>query len=1175
MDKALLIPIFGRVLPAGSCLGTRGRPVFLALALSLLSAVGTAQANDLLSDSYNGVALGWDCSGDDVRLTAIYSMNGYIIDNTSNLLNGGPTSLLSFSLSSNPGLLNSKLDSFSSVNCQPQGPGTGKEIVGGKEENVPVIGTLAVTADTADGLHFSIQISAEYGGPLQTMDVQVQVTYVGSEPTAFFSTTLPNLKINVPGGSANAMAMVPQMIGGVLPLSSITGGLGAFGAQVPKMGLPTNLNVVEIADVYDGGGNSGGLFFADLDGDYGNNIAPLQFRLTNAGPGVAQIAAYWTALLKRNQTVTLPAFAIGRHPPGDWHKAIDYFVSQRGQYWTNPITPQWFREAGGIYLLGVAGGGSFIATFPNTTIEDPTFGIDKFACPGNPPPPPPSKAGHRCLLDVLHDAQELGTSVIYLTSWWDHPAAGSPDYYNNKGDYIVRVDRGGAAGLRKAVDQVHANNGHVILYLEPYAAAKTSVLMLQGPGPGWVAQPGPPLPTTNSGPCPSCLAITDTAWQDYLIYRAVNLVKETHVDGFFLDSWGWQMNWPVEPSSERVAYTSQQWSAAAMRFVDRLRIAIQAVNPNAIVMGENNTGEFPAHWDGGSAADLNFWNGSNDFQQDDGLLWASPVRYAMPLANFFVNGSGIQTRHTSTTDACGTPNQHFNATAISSINQVIASGHNLALGPFFLLDVMKVGTVTNDPVTQGYPPALKQACPAGSSPPPLPAPPFNKYISGYIQNLVQIRNTTYKDALVYGNQVVLQTNYSKSPATSSEVLAYLYQGSANEVITIVNNTTATQNVVVKMNENAVTKPKWKPVVGKSSPVYEKVVGSTWTLSVTVPPARSTPGAANTDLGGLVILARACVADKTCGTPQISYPGYPLPPVPLMSESFEPAPYGTSTGNWTDWIVQSSKPVPSNVWSVGSYEKVSRISTLQYFFLQSKNTSDKALLFYDLFSAADFTYIGAITITSFGATSGLGPSAIGAAGLSFRLSDDQQTLDAGDQGYDVVLTNDPIVVGFPDRSGSVKLIKRLPPSSPGGTPSSTTLCSKEHFGIAENTTYRLAITAKNKWQTNSELFPPADTKNPDPNKNAYPVYPVSTEFAVSIDGSNVLSCSDDNEPYFSGRFGVNSYNVAAQFSCLQANGPEYTDGLMPAQCSPITLATRPPPGPTPPETPTPGGRGTQQ
>lgn len=221
--------------------------------------------------------------------------------------------------------------------------------------------TLTITANASNSpLAFSITLAPDGANP--AVIVSSQVTYQGpatNPATLFFRALLPNVQNfqlpntpTLPG--TTAMAMVPQTIGTLLPLSQVTASLGAsYGslAADPTIGLPTSLNVMEIAEVYDGSAASGGgLFFIDLDGDYGNNIPPLQFNVTNTGSGY-QIAGSWTVLLKLNQTVTLPRLAIGVHASGDWSNAVNYYVSKRSPAWTYPDTPEWFREAGGITRL--------------------------------------------------------------------------------------------------------------------------------------------------------------------------------------------------------------------------------------------------------------------------------------------------------------------------------------------------------------------------------------------------------------------------------------------------------------------------------------------------------------------------------------------------------------------------------------------------------------------------------------------------------------------------------------------------------------------------------------------------------------------------------------------------------------------------------------------------------
>jgi hypothetical protein len=1109
----------------GSCRNAATAPLFLALLMLPILAWAQAQAQVTLKNA--GISVTVNCSGGAITLTHITS----VVNGTDYL--SGATPLLSFSVNDFDAKTNYYNGSFSKLSCNLTGD------------------TIAITANSSDNLvAFSITISPDGTNPV--VIVSTQVTYqgaAGSAATAFFRAILPNIQtFNVPNsGAGKAMAMVPQMIGGLLPLSQVgtaaSDGLGAsygFGNDAVKpstFGLPTSLNVMELAEVYDGSSsNGGGLFFTDLDGDYSKNIAPLQFELTNTSSTSAtsyQIAGYWTALLKLDQTVTLPRLAIGVHPSGDWHNAIAYYVGKRSGAWTFPDTPTWLRAAGAIYELGVAGGGSFLDTFPTTAIDDRYLGIQSFKCSGPLLPPlssaPGNEPGNRCLVDVYNDAHLLGSNVIYLTSWWDHPSNCSSlststdrknclaDFYGNKGDWIVRADFGGTSGLSEGVAQVHKVGGKVILYIEAYIAADSSVLVSSGPGNSWQARPGPPIPTSDTATdiCmystgSECMAIPNTQWQDYLINRAVSLMTATGVDGFYLDSWGWQMNWPVETSAENANYTSQQWTAAALRFVDRFRAAIRAIKSDAILMGENNAGQLPFHWDGGSAADLSYWNGNNGaFNQDAGLLLASPIRSAMPSANFFVNGSGLS----GSVNSIG-----VNGSALSSVNQVIAAGHNLALGPFFLLNVMSVGTVT-----------------AGASnvtPKYTATPPYCPGVSKYIQSLVQLRsaNLSTQDALVYGSQLPMPTT------NSSDIVAFMYQGQTNQVLAIVNNgSSAISSATVKLDPSLGT-GNWTSIVPASSTPITEASDGTVTL-LTISPAPSAADKCDAEaMGGLVILFReSCPGGGSC-TPQI----YGVTQeAPLMNESFS-----AGLGNWTDWTASGGKAVASGRWSTSPRTLITPAS------LVVQSPHDLSLLFYDSFGGGDFTYSGGITFDS------LPVFGLGGAGLSFRLSDRPEHLDAGNTGYDVVLTSQPFysvpIPGLPHIFPPEGPLPVPPPSPDPGpllisNPASGSvqvlkgptgkILAIAPLNITAGHFYQLSITAKTNWTT------------------SLPSFPSSTTFTVYIDGAKTLSVTDSDSPYFSGRFGVNASHVNAHFTCLQAN-----DGPLPPAC-PDPLSFNPP-GPLP-------------
>lgn len=171
------------------------------------------------------------------------------------------------------------------------------------------------------------------------------------------------------------------------------------------------------------------------------------------------------------------------------------------------------------------------------------------------------------------------------------------------------------------------------------------------------------------------------------------------------------------------------------------------------------------------------------------------------------------------------------------------------------------------------------------------------------------------------------------------------------------------------------------------------------------------------------------------------------------------------------------------------------------------------------------------------------------GLSFRLSDYQRALDPGNQGYDVILTN--------DAGGSVQLRKRIPPSKRGDPPSFTTLKTSA-LSILTNKSYQLSVTAKNDWTATGH----------------HPAYPHWTTITVSLDGNELFSHKDccaappgcfssstgcpapGGTPYFSGRFGVYRSNVEASFTCLQANGPDDSRMPAPSDCARVISTPRP-------------------
>jgi hypothetical protein len=107
----------------------------------------------------------------------------------------------------------------------------------------------------------------------------------------------------------------------------------------------------------------------------------------------------------------------------------------------------------------------------------------------------------------------------------------------------------------------------------------------------------------------------------------------------------------MKTEEEGVLHTPQEYNRGVLTVADRVRSAIQAIKPDAVVIGETTAGPIARHWDGGLSADFAWMAGIN--QQK---ILGSPVRYGAPEVNFMSNGRNL-----------------------NELNQIYAAGHNLAL----------------------------------------------------------------------------------------------------------------------------------------------------------------------------------------------------------------------------------------------------------------------------------------------------------------------------------------------------------------------------------------------------------------------------------------------------------------------------------------------------------------
>ncbi|MBZ5611371.1 MAG: DUF6259 domain-containing protein [Acidobacteriia bacterium] len=462
--------------------------------------------------------------------------------------------------------------------------------------------------------------------------VRIMVTNTGARKLPLRAVAPSVRGIVTAGPASGRMGTVPAEIGGVVQLENTAPPSTLRPQAYPPtgmpvsadVGLPRTMNSMEVASIYDAAG-TGGLFFADIDGDLDNDIAPIEFNLSEFG-----VSGYWVTDLEAGQSQSLPRFAIGVQSTGDWHTAVDYYVSKHRPRWKFPSTPAWFREQGAIYGYSGGGAGAIYLMYPE---EDLKQRIDSF----------------RQLPKLLNEAQRLGTNIVYIWDYWQgNPEQGNRNYFV-KGDYLPRPDLGGIPAFTEGVKAVHQNGGKIIVYVEAFIITNSSKIGHEK-GPEWGGRNAAGDLFAHYRNNYSMVA-PFVPWQDYVVKVCERLVKDYGVDGIFLDSYAYQMNQPMQTRAEGILYTAKQYSQGVLTLTDRVRKAIQAINPDAVVLGETTAGPIARHWHGGLSADF-AWRA----QANQGRILASPVRYGIPEVNFITSGR-----------------------TLNELNQVFAAGHNLAL----------------------------------------------------------------------------------------------------------------------------------------------------------------------------------------------------------------------------------------------------------------------------------------------------------------------------------------------------------------------------------------------------------------------------------------------------------------------------------------------------------------
>ncbi|MBN2209101.1 MAG: hypothetical protein JW759_07375 [Candidatus Coatesbacteria bacterium] len=293
--------------------------------------------------------------------------------------------------------------------------------------------------------------------------------------------------------------------------------------------------------------------------------------------------------------------------------------------------PGWFTDTVAIYAPSSETSGGSLLTIPVQVLCEKIHSFSQ-------------------LPDLLDEANRLGTSVLYLTDYWEGVGQCEDPYscWVNKGEYIPRTDFGGAEAFAEAIDAVHALDGRVVLYMEPFIIYVGSEAG-RAHGREWsmfdeTGRYYDPY-VNNWTLCPD-----SQEWVNYLSDVCYDLVDTLSIDGLYFDSYGFQWDWVCHSPLHKHPPGKNNFEYAAYQLLKNVSEVSRSANPDLLIMTE-----------GPERETLRYSDGSQDW--DIAKVLSTPGLESMNRYRLFLGGYNID-----------------------SINLTAGFGYNLALGPLQLMD---------------------------------------------------------------------------------------------------------------------------------------------------------------------------------------------------------------------------------------------------------------------------------------------------------------------------------------------------------------------------------------------------------------------------------------------------------------------------------------------------------
>jgi Domain of unknown function (DUF6259) len=208
---------------------------------------------------------------------------------------------------------------------------------------------------------------------------------------------------------------------------------------------------------------------------------------------------------------------------------------------------------------------------------------------------------------VLTERRGVGSDMLSLPGFSEPEILGTEENMLNRGDYFYPAENlGGLEAMRRGVEAAHRQGGHVLLYVEGLIVWKRSRIGRSKAGEWALMNADGTLTENYRGFFDMCPA--ERGWQDWFATTLADVVRETGVDGFFMDSMLATDNHRCFNPKHAHAPQPDIWNWGLRQVLRRVREEVDKANPNTILLCEG-VGDMAREYIDGTLSHGHAWTG--------------------------------------------------------------------------------------------------------------------------------------------------------------------------------------------------------------------------------------------------------------------------------------------------------------------------------------------------------------------------------------------------------------------------------------------------------------------------------------------------------------------------------------------------------------------------------------